>query len=472
MDDLRQRFVTLDRLPVPDVWSDVERRVELLGTGAPTTRPVAMGDRRRSIDDGLSGRAPLQAGPRVWVVLAAGLIAALLVAGAFAVGSGLVRLTTVLPPSPDASMVNPRPSPSTPAPRSSKATGSWTVTGTMQGIRDGNETTTLLANGLVLLAGGHDGGDARDPASIGAELYDPSSGQWTVTGSMLSSRRSGHTLTRQSDGRILVAGGSAYQTKGAGPYAQASAELYNPVSGLWTSTGSMTVARSGHIATLLADGKVLVVGGYLPNLAITRRAEIYDPSTGTWSTAGSLTAVRQARGAALLADGRVLVVGTGDRTGTVAAELYDPPTRTWAPIATPGGPHCSRMVRLTDGRILILCGSKYDPDALSAQLFDPARGSWTATAPPIRRFAAVVLLADGRVLVSDVGAGELYDPATGAWTRAGLPTYSGSGPAQFRITGDSDGVWYEIDTATLLPDGRVLMTIGSAAFLYDPSSTP
>ncbi|MEA2546184.1 MAG: hypothetical protein QOI09_1457 [Chloroflexota bacterium] len=470
MDDLRQRFATLDRVPVPDVWNDVERRLELLGAGAPTTRPVAVIDRRREIEDGLS-RRPLWAGRPAWVVVAAGLVAALLAAGAFAVGSGLVRPPAVVAP-PDASMITPRPSPSMPPPRSPRATGSWTVTGTMQGIRDGSETTALLASGLVLLAGGHDGGDARDPASRGAELYDPSTGRWSETGNMLSPRRSGHTLTRLSDGRILVAGGSAYQTKGAAPYAQASAELYDPASGQWTSTGSMTVPRSGHVATLLADGKVLVVGGYLPNLAITRRAEIYDPITATWSSAGSTTAVRRAGGAALLPDGRVLVVGTGDRTGTVAAELYDPPTRTWTPLATPGGLHCSRMVRLTDGRILVLCGSVYDPDALSAQLFDPARGSWTDTAPPIRRFAAVVLLADGRVLVSDVGAGELYDPATGKWTGAGMPTYSGSGPSLFRITGDSSGEWYEIDTATLVPDGRVLMTIGPAALLYDPSGTP
>ena len=473
MDDLRQRFATLDRVPVPDVWTDVERRLEALGTGVPTARPVAMGDRRRSIDDGLSRRPPLLAGRPVWVVVAAGLIAALLVAGALAVGSGLVRLTAVLPPSPEASMINPLPSPSTPEPRSSKATDRWTVTGTMQGIRDGNETATLLANGLVLLAGGHDGGDARDPASIGAELYDPGSGQWTVTGSMLSPRRSGHTLTRLSDGRILVAGGSAYQTKGAGPYAQASAELYDPVSGLWTSTGSMTVPRSGHIATLLSDGSVLVVGGYLPSATPTRRAEIYDPSTGTWAKAGSTTAVRYARGAALLPDGRVLVVGSGDGTGSLAADVYEPASRTWSAIATPGVPHCfARMVRLTDGRILVLCGGLVANDKPSAQLFDPSRGSWTTTGAPIRSIVRVVLLADGRVLTPDVGAGELYDPTTGTWTTAGLPTYSGNGPAQFRITVDSNGDWYEIDTATLVPDGSVLMTIGSAAFLYDPSGTP
>ena len=473
MDDLRRRFATLDRVPVPDVWSDVERRLELLGTGAPTTRPVTRNDRRRSIEDGLSRRPPLQAGRPVWLVIAAGLIAALLVAGALAVGSGLVRLTAVLPPSPDPSVITPRPSPSTPDSRSPKATSSWTVTGTMQSIRDDHETTTLLANGLVLLVGGNDVGDARDPASTGAELYDPSSGQWSVTGSMLSPRRSGHTLTRMLDGTVLVAGGSAYQTKGAAPYAQARAELYDPGSGKWTSTGSMIVPRSGHIATLLSDGSVLVVGGSLRGLTPTQRAEIYDPSTGTWAAAGSLVAVHVVRAAALLADGRVLVMGDRDRAGISAAEVYDPARHTWTAMESPGTPDCvARMVGLTDGRVLVLCGSVFDTDKLSARLFDPAHGSWTTTGAPIRRFATVVPLADGRVLVNDIGAGGLYDPATGIWTTAGLPTYSGSGLAQFRITGDSKVEWYEMDTATVLRDGRVLMTIGSDALLYDPSGTP
>jgi N-acetylneuraminic acid mutarotase len=344
----------------------------------------------------------------------------------------------------------------------------------MQGIRDDNEAATLLANGAALLVGGHDGGEGNDPASTGAELYDPSTGRWTETGSTSSARRSGHTLTRLLDGRVLVAGGSAYQTPGAAPYAQASAELYDPGTGRWTKTGSMTTPRSGHIATLLPDGSVLVVGGYLPNLATTRRAETFDPGTGTWASAGSTTAVRAARGAALLADGRVLVVGSGDGAGAgFRAETYDPTTRKWTGLATSGGPDCfSRMVRLADGRILVICGSVFDPDTLSATLFDPTQDSWAPTGAPVRRFADVALLADGRVLLADVGAGEVYDPATGTWTTAGLPTYSGSGPSQFRITGDTNGPWYEVDTSTVLLDGRVLMTIGPAAFLYDPSGTP
>ena len=82
-----------------------------------------------------------------------------------------------------------------------------------------------------------------------------------------------------------------------------------------------------------------------------------------------------------------------------------------------------------------------------------------------------MLLTDGRVLVTDIGAGELYDPASGTWTTAGLPTYPDSRRAGFRMTGSNDTSWYEADTATPLRDGRVLVTIASAALLYDPGSS-
>ncbi len=91
----------------------------------------------------------------------------------------------------------------------------------------------------------------------------------------------------------------------------------------------------------------------------------------------------------------------------------------------------------------------------------------------MRRFRNAVLLTDGRVLVNDIGPGELYDPTSGTWTTAGLPTYPDSRLAGFRMTGSSNNTrWYEVDSATVLSDGRVLLTIASAALLYDPDGSP
>jgi hypothetical protein len=194
-----------------------------------------------------------------------------------------------------------------------------------------------------------------------------------------------------------------------------------------------------------------------------------------------MTVVREARFAATLPDGRVLVVGDGGpaKASFDAVEVYDPSTRTWTGRPTSGHGDCGGpvpIVSLSDGRLLGLCGSVFRPDsfALSAALFDPTTATWTPTAAPIRRLSrTATLLADGRILVSDVGPGELYDPITGKWTNAGLPTIPDSRMSGFRASGgDNTDLRYEIDTATLLHDGRVLLTIGSGALLYDSDGQP
>ena len=357
----------------------------------------------------------------------------------------------------------------------------WTATGSMTEFR-GEPTATLLASDRVLVAGGSDPGvvDGSIPgrARSSAELYDPGTGRWTATGSMAEARAA-HTATLLGDGDVLVAGGT---TRFEGPDLS-SAELYDPDTGTWTVTGSMSEARVRPTATLLANGKVLVAGGSTgsPGGTALSSAELYDPDTGRWTVTGSMSEARAAHTATLLADGHVLVVGGSGffaAAGVIAsAELYDPGTGKWT--ATGGMTEArfgTTATRLADGHVLVAGGSDAQFRVVpSAELYDPGTGTWTVTG----RMASVhaghtaTLLADGNVLVAggrtrfadsglwESASAELYDPRTGTWADTGSMTGA-------RVGG----------TATLLADGRVLVVGGSvdsgeplsSAELYDPGA--
>jgi hypothetical protein len=398
-----------------------------------------------------------------WLLAAAVLLVTLLVVGAVAVGS---RHPPTVTPLPSARLAVPPNLPSSIASLPSGTVGSWVRTASMPTFRVGATPTVVMPDGRVLFVGGDGTGDRGDPTATSAELYVPKTGSWTATGNLRTPRRTGHTATLLADGRVLVTGGSAYQGTAGGPYPQDAAEVYDPITGAWTSTGRMTTPRSQHDATLLPDGRVLVVGGYTATDFLTRTAEIYDPRTGTWVRT---TSVPKRGPATLLPDGTVLVVGD------TSTAQYDPDTQRWTTIATPGGPGCvpnrRGTVVLADGSVLVLCGSVFDTDALAAAVLDPAPGSWTTVAAPPRRFLLAIVLLDGRVLVADGAGGAIYGPTSQNWTAAGLPVYSGSGTPLFRVSG-GDTLSYEIDTATPLLDGRVLMTIDQDAILYTPPTAP
>jgi hypothetical protein len=201
-------------------------------------------------------------------------------------------------------------------------TGAWSVTGRLNTARAGH-TATLLQNGKVLVAGGTNDGDFSVTFT---ELYDPTTGTWSITGS-LNAARGGHTATLLPNGDVLVAGAC-----NDGIYCgnNSSAELYNPITGTWSITGALNTPRFFHTATLLPNGQVLIAGGLYENFfsgteAFLDSAEIYDAAHGNWNTTANLNAPRLFHTATLLQNGKVLVVGGYDDANTPlrSAELYD-----------------------------------------------------------------------------------------------------------------------------------------------------
>jgi hypothetical protein len=202
----------------------------------------------------------------------------------------------------------------------------------------------------VLVAGGQGNGNNLTLAS--AELYNPRSGTWTPTGSMTTGR-TWHTATLLGTGQVLVAGGVRQN-------ARATAELYHPGSRTWTPTGRMVTAPTFHTATLLANGNVLVAGGLDPLGHTLAAAEVYDPRSQTWTSTGAMSTGRWLSTSTRLLTGQVLAVGgvnTCDLSGCAglaSAELYDPTTGLWSPTGSMmAGRFGHTATLLYDGTVLV-----------------------------------------------------------------------------------------------------------------------
>ncbi len=337
-----------------------------------------------------------------------------------------------------------------------------------------DQMAVALTDGRILIAGGTINANVGGVTSS-AEIYDPNNRAFAPTGSMTVARE-GATATLLNDGHVLFAGG----VQNIGFRSQlSSAEIYDPVAGTFTATGSMRTPREGHTATLLRDGRVLVAGGSDNGTHTLNSAEIYDPATGKWTFIGHMTVPRVAHVAVLLRNGTVLIAGGGraDMPGGYIvyqnAEIYDPTFNQFNPVR-------SRMksdrvgaaaVLLDDGRALIVGGksgkvltafhqgtlnlASFQPIA-SAEVYDPESSSFAAVGAmrEPHYLAQAVKLKDGNVLVvggwllqGPVVVGmkdaELFLPAAGSFTQ--LP------PMHVARLQNS---------ATLLPDGNVLVAGG------------
>jgi hypothetical protein len=260
-------------------------------------------------------------------------------------------------------------------------------------------SATLLQDGKVLIAGGGYG----QPQQI-AELYDPATGRFSPAPGMPPELRDGFSTTLLATGEVLLAGG--YSTHGG--YAARgdildSAVLYNPATNTFRPAGRMTTPRAGATATLLADGKVLFTGGYTPQ-GVTASAEIYDPVAGAFAPTGQMAVKRHKHAAVRLEDGQVLIVGGSDERdydGRYSSmELYDPASGVFTATTSMEDARYKigdTVIVLANGEVLIagdgVRAELYDQDARTvrpvAGLMDAARFSATAT-----------LLANGQVLIA------------------------------------------------------------------------
>jgi N-acetylneuraminic acid mutarotase len=245
------------------------------------------------------------------------------------------------------------------------ATGTWTPTGAMNTGRR-YHTATLLA-GKVLITGGEDSASDRTAST---ELYDPETGLWTVTGD-LSHARIHHEATLLSSGKVLVTGGVGAQDT------LSNSEVYDPKSGAWTvSPGVMPGAFSEHQASLLPSGKVLVTGGY-DNETVLDRTALYDPATDTWlseANSARMPLGRTGHSATKLSTGKVLICG-GEGTSEALsgkALVYEPITGTWMPTASMATARIGNTATLLgSGQVLIAGGSHEDLTLSSAELYVP-----------------------------------------------------------------------------------------------------
>ncbi len=397
----------------------------------------------------------------------------------------------------------------TPTASATGAAGPWLPAGTMA-VGRASPHAALLGDGRVLVLGDDNAMAVPDDSAV-AELWDPATQGWRTTVA-LNAPRAGFVEVGLEDGRVLVAGGldqAATGCDGGGFGAPGSQESFSSTylfdapsgGGAWTKAGLLGTARTDAAAALLADGRVLVAGGYfytgntegafttprgvlaaypsdvlLPPAGIAMAtAELFDPATGTWSSTGALRYARFGAAAVTLTDGRVLVVGSDDgANGQVAkvadgaydsAEIYDPATGHFSltgslpaidrtafarfgalPDGSPQVDLNGTLVALKDGGALLIGRDdfwKHQGDIIRSFRFNGATGQWTDlgqawatgydplhdvewTTPgdPLGDRALVAQLADGRVLVAgglsatdaSLATAELFDPAANAWS--------------------------------------------------------
>jgi Kelch motif/Galactose oxidase, central domain len=275
--------------------------------------------------------------------------------------------------------------------------------------------------------------------------------------------RSGHSATLLPNGKVLIAGGMRRNQD-----FYRSAELFDPATGKFQGTGAMNLARVGHAAVLLRSGKVLIAGGWI-GFGGTDTAELYDPSTGKFVSLGKMTSRRGRPSATVLPNGDVLIAGGADHDtsgGIASAEVFHSDTLKFEAV---GSMHYARIAHtatlLRNGRVLI-AGGRGDNVTSMAELYDPRTKQFVPTGSlQVARYKHTAgLLPDGRVLIAGgsderdwngaLSSAEIYDPHSGRFT-----SVSSLNDSRFKLP----------DVAEPVGPGELLVAGGSKRVeIYDP----
>lgn len=307
-------------------------------------------------------------------------------------------------------------------------------------------------------------------AGAGAIIYANSTPEPTRAGTVspaapMLEPRSGHSATLLPNGKVLIAGGMRRNQD-----FYRSAELYDPGSAKFEATGAMNQARVGQAAVLLRSGKVLIAGGWIGHGA-TNSAELYDPASGKFTSIANMTAQRGRPTATLLQNGDVLIAGGADHDspgGVDTAEIFHADTLKFEAV---GPMHNARIAHtatlLRDGRVLI-AGGRGDSVTATVELYDPKTRQFVPTGSMlIARYKQTAgLLPDGRVLIAGgsderdwhgtLSSAEIYDPRTGRFTAT-----ASLNDSRFKLP----------DEAATVASGELLIAGGSKRVeIYDPRS--
>jgi hypothetical protein len=342
----------------------------------------------------------------------------------------------------------------------SATAGGWQAPIAMVQRHQNGAAVSLLDGRAMVLGGLHNTYDAandtwKSEVSAAVEIFDPASGVWTEAASFPEPRHY-HSATVLSDGRVLVVGGSTFV--GCCTEEKRTAFLYDPTSDSWKTVAPSNEPHLGHSAVALDDGRVLLVDQFYN--------EIYDPATDVWTNVPTSPVHFQYFQSIRLHDGRVLAAaGCTAPDYQRQSEIFDPTTSTWT-AQLMNAPHCwGRLAMLPDGRVLAAGGFDWeatDHEQTASEIFDPATNHWTPTAPmntPHSSFA-LTTMSDGSILAAggffywNEPKAEIFDPTTGQWWSVPdmtVPRWQGIGLP--------------------LPDGSILVTGGDVPLGPDDNGT-